>query len=144
MVAPGAPGVADLAHDGVLVGGVGVGQIGQRGEGGVELFLHLVELALELLLAAPELAHRRDRGRGVAARALGLRDLLRGPVLARAQLLELEHTVQSARGVATRERRPRGLGIGADRAQVEHAREPSRAPPGAAGRPGETAGARWA
>jgi hypothetical protein len=77
--------------------------------------------------------HRLDRLSGVGAIALGLRDLLRGGVLGRAQRLKLRQQLPAARVErrdrvdacpvvlsAARERGANGLALLADQPQVEN------------------------
>jgi hypothetical protein len=133
VVAAGGAGLADLTHDGVGVGRAGIGQVRQRGERAAELLLDRLQLAVEPLLALADLLDRGDRLRSVAALALQLADPLAGGVLLGAQalelgqnrtpaLVELEHSRQPPVGAvaAPRERRPRLVGSGAERLQVEH------------------------
>ena len=129
------PRLAALVEDLVLVGRGRVGRVGQRGELGVELGLHAVELLAQRLAARGDRLHRGDRLRGVLARLLGRGDRLRRLVLLRLDPLglgqqlapphvERQHPVQPlGRAVAPpRERLAHGRGILPDRLQVEHGR----------------------
>ncbi len=92
----------------------------------------LAQRDLELRQAVAQPGRRRDLGRRVAPGALGLADRLRGVVALGAQLVDLglqrapalverEHLVEQAVGLAPRERCAHALGVGADDPDVEHA-----------------------
>ena len=100
----------------------------RRLEGGVGL----AQRALERRQAVAQLGRGGDLGGGVAPGALGLADRLGGGVALGPQLVDLrlqrapalverEHLVEQAVGLAARERRAHALGVGADDPDVEHA-----------------------
>ena len=128
--------LADLAQHRVLVGGRRVGEVRQRRRAASSSSSSTaLQLGVELLLAvADRPATSAIASRRVLALALQLADLLAGRVLLGPQRLELgqqlaparvelEHPVERAVGAvaAARERRPRRVGLGADRLEVEHA-----------------------
>ena len=132
-----AAGLPDLAQDLVLRRRRPVGQVGQRGERGVEALLHLAQLLVEGLLAIGALANRRDRLGGVLARALELTDPLAGLVLLGPQLLDLGQQrpppfVQLERGVEGIGRAAAGqcgscrVRVAPDLLEVEHRRRGPR------------------
>ena len=114
------------------VGGGGVRQVRQREHGRLEGRVDVAQLLLEHCQPVAQLGRCRHLGGGVASGALGLADRLRRRVALGAQLVDLrlqrapalvqrEHLVEQAVGLAARERRAHALGLGADQADVEHA-----------------------
>ena len=137
--------LADLAHDdrvllGHPVGGVGVGQVGEGDGDPVEIGLDLLQLGLAGLDLLLQPLHPLHQVPGVAARLLGLADLLGeglalglgvldlGQQLAAAGV-ERQQLVDLLGGAAAGQRRLDPLGVGADQLQVEHRRVSVRARP---------------
>ena len=128
--------LADLPQDhGVVLGrpfrSLWRRKVGKLGHELVALRLDLGQLGLELLHLGAHLAHLGDQRLGVLPGALRRRDLVGGPVLPGAPLLDLgkqltaalveaQQLVEGLGGAAPRQRGPGRLGVLADAPKVEH------------------------